>query len=141
MDSLIIEPKEDSPAVKFDTESNRFILSGESRPEDAGKFYNPIISWLTNFEGILYWRKNEMQDSAPSLLFIFNFEYFNSTSAKYIMDIMIVIKKFINKGYKINVEWHYSEEGDDILDSGKEFSSMLDLQFNFVDNSVPGTQS
>ncbi len=132
MDSLIIEGTEDSPSVMFDTSSNRFVISGESRPENAGKFYAPLIDWIIKFEGIAYFRKHEMKDDS-TLVFVFKFDYFNSTSAKYIMDVLLIVKKFAGQGYKINIEWHYDKRSEDILDAGKEFSDMADLKFDFIE--------
>ncbi len=132
MDSLIIEATEDSPKIIFDTASNRFIVSGESRPENAGKFYTPIINWIINYEEALSSQKKETKDN-PILNFVFKLDYFNSTSAKYIMDILLIIKKFADLGYQINIEWHYDKRDDDMLDAGNEFSDTVDLKFDFIE--------
>lgn len=132
MDSLIIDATEDSPSVMFDTTTNHFILSGESRPENAGIFFTPLINWLIKFDEFAYQRKREMQDDS-TLFFEFKLDYFNSTSAKYIMDLLLLIKKFAARGYKINIEWHYDKRGEDMLDAGKEFSEMVDLKFDFIE--------
>ncbi|MFY9310671.1 MAG: DUF1987 domain-containing protein [Bacteroidia bacterium] len=132
MDSLIIEATEDSPKILFDTASNRFTISGESRPENAGKFYTPVINWIVKFEEILAKRKNEQKDETP-LVFVFKLDYFNSTSAKYIMDILLVLKKFADDGYKVAIEWHYDKRDDDMLDAGNEFSDTVDLKFDFIE--------
>ncbi len=136
MDSLIIPPTNDSPEVKFDTTTYRFSIIGESRPENAGKFYDPIINWLTEFENILYWRKHEMKDNSSTVVFVFKLDYFNSTSAKHIMDILLMIKRFIGQGYKVNVEWQYDKYTEDMLDAGTEFSNMIGLNFKFVEIDV-----
>lgn len=133
MDPLIIEATADSPAVMFNASTNRFIISGESRPENAGKFYSPVIDWIMKLEAMAFYRKQEMQDDS-TLFFVFKLDYFNSTSAKYIMDILLIIKKLIGKGYKINIEWHYDKRGDDILDAGNEFSKMIGLKFDIIAN-------
>ncbi len=132
MDSLIIEATEDSPRIMFDTVSNRFIISGESRPENAGKFYTPVINWIVNYEETLYARKHETTDDS-ALVFAFKLDYFNSTSAKYIMDILLIIKKLVDLGYKINIEWHYDKRDDDMLDAGNEFSDTAGLKFDFIE--------
>lgn len=132
MDSLIIEATEDSPKILFDTASNRFTISGESRPENAGKFYTPVINWIIKFEERLAWKKSEMKDESP-LVFVFKLDYFNSTSAKYIMDILLVLKKFVDDGHKVNVEWHYDKRDDDMLDAGNEFSDTVDMKFEFIE--------
>lgn len=132
MDSLIIEATEDSPKITFDTVSNRFMISGESRPENAGKFYTPVINWIVNYEETLYSRKQDAKDDSV-LVFIFKLDYFNSTSAKYIMDVLLIIKKFVDQGYNINIEWHYDKRDDDMLDAGNEFSDTVDLKFDFIE--------
>ncbi len=132
MDSFIIEATEDSPKIQFDTVSNRFVISGESRPENAGKFYTPVINWIVNFEEELHRRKHEMKDDS-AIVFVFKLDYFNSTSAKYIMDILLIIKKFVDHGYKIKMEWHYDKRDDDMLDAGNEFSDTVDLKFDFIE--------
>ena len=131
MDSLIIEATEDSPKILFDTVSNRFVISGESRPENAGKFYTPVINWIIKFEEILNSRK-QTNDGAV-LVFVYKLDYFNSTSAKYIMDVLLILKKFADQGHQINIEWHYDKRDDDMLDAGNEFSDTVDLKFDFIE--------
>lgn len=134
MESLVIEKKTDSPSINFNTLTNHFIISGESRPENASKFYDPIVKWLTDFEGILYWRNQELKAQAPVLQFSFHLDYFNSTSAKHLMDVLLVLKKYITTGYSVNIEWHYAKlGGDDMREAGQEFSEMLGLDFKFVE--------
>jgi len=131
MEALIIEATESSPAVSFDSKSNNFIISGKSRPENTGKFYTPVINWVTDFEGVLVSRKSGKED-IQKVVFVFNMEYFNSISAKYLLDIILMLKDFISKGHEINIEWHYSKFDDDMLDTGKEFSTMVNLDFDFI---------
>lgn len=131
MDSLIIEATEDSPKILFDTVSNRFVISGESRPENAGKFYTPVINWIIKFEEILNSRKQSNDSSV--LIFVYKLDYFNSTSAKYIMDVLLILKRFVDQGHQINIEWHYDKRDDDMLDAGNEFSDTVDMKFEFIE--------
>jgi len=131
MDSLIIEATEDSPKILFDTVSNRFVISGESRPENAGKFYTPVINWIIKFEEILNSRKQTNDSSV--LFFVYKLDYFNSTSAKYIMDVLLILKRFVDQGHQINIEWHYDKRDDDMLDAGNEFSDTVDMKFEFIE--------
>jgi hypothetical protein len=131
MDALKLEPTEDSPAVHFDPNTGQLLLSGNSRPENAGKFYNPLLEWLAKYESFLYWLKEQKKGDKP-LIFDFKMDYFNSTSAKYIMDIILVLSKLAGKGYPVVVNWHFDKRDDDMLDAGKEFSDMVGLPFEFV---------
>lgn len=133
MEPLVIQATTDSPTVHFDSTSNVLSISGESRPENPAKFFTPLIEWLINYEKLLYWRKNEAKNEIAPITFRFNLGYFNSTSAKYIMDILLLVKKLMDDGYKINIEWYYKDNGDDMLDAGKEFSSFIDVDFIYVE--------
>lgn len=132
MDSLIIHPTEDSPSVIFDLKSKRFIISGESRPENASKFFTPVIDWVVEFEKLLFLQKNELADTTP-FIFSFKLEYFNSATAKYFMDMLLILKKIVTKGYNIAIEWNYEKRDICMLDSGKDFSEIVDLKFDFIE--------
>ena len=132
MDSLIIEKTDDSPSVTLDTTTNNFIISGESRPENTGKFYAPIIEWINKYENILYFNKNESSKKSK-LVFTFKLDYFNSTSSKYILDIIMILKNFVAKGYDVTIQWHYDKRDDDMLDAGNEFSDTVGLKFDFIE--------
>lgn len=131
MESLIIEETEDSPSVRFDVNSCQFVISGKSRPENTVKFYTPIIDWITEFYTTKPAQKGQNVDNPP-IVFVFKLEYFNSISAKYILDIMFSIKGLISEGNKIGIEWHFARLDDDMLETGKEFSNMANLKFDFI---------
>ena len=58
MEPLLIDSTEDSPYVELNLTTNNFIISGKSRPENTGKFYAPIISWVNKFGELLLSQKN-----------------------------------------------------------------------------------
>lgn len=127
MDSLIIEPTEYSPSVNFNTSTLHFVISGESRPENCGKFYTPVVNWLTTFE------QEFGAKPQSSITFVFKFDYFNSTSAKFIMNLLQIIKKIdAAKKHKVKIEWYYDEMDEDMMDAGKEFCEAAELEFDFI---------
>ena len=46
MDNIKIEAQERSPEIDFDFSANRFLIKGESYPEDVAAFYGPVIGEL-----------------------------------------------------------------------------------------------
>lgn len=131
MNELIINSTEDSPEVEFDITKNNFTISGESRPENAGTFYKPIINAIIKLDLSLH-NKMDRGDTS-NFIFVFKYTYFNSTSAKYIADIFKNIKILVEKGHHIEIQWHYDKRDEDMLNSGTEFSEMFDLNFQFFD--------
>ena len=130
MDSFIIAPTEDSPSVNLDTKANHFVISGASRPENSRTFYTPIINWIAEYETVLAQRKQSGDDTP--LVFVYRFDYFNSSSAKFILDILLILKRFADKGYSVKVEWICDKRDEDMLDMGHEFSEMAELEFDYI---------
>ncbi len=130
MDSFVIAPTEDTPAINFNTIANHFIISGASRPENSRTFYTPIVNWVTAYEMEMEKRK-KAGDHIP-LIFVFKFDYFNSSSAKFILDILLILKRFVAEGYPVKVEWTCDKRDEDMLDMGKEFSDLAEMQFDYI---------
>ena len=87
MRKLIIEKTSGSPKVILDPEKKSIMISGESRPPDVRDFYDQILSWLEEFSSYL----TQSADKKEPVIFNFNFEYFNSSSGKLILDICKVL--------------------------------------------------
>lgn len=130
MNALIIEPTDFSPRIILDPVKNVFELSGESRPENTSKFYIPILQWLEQFHASLASEKNQ----GGQKTFEFKLDYFNSTSAKFIMDILMQLDKMAQVGYPVLVKWHYDKRDEDMKESGEEFSKLMkSLKIEFVE--------
>lgn len=130
MEKLIIEATVNSPKIVLDPESKLFEFSGESRPENVRNFYLPVLEWLekyTSHESGL----NKAQRT-PALNCIFNFEYFNSTSAKYILDIFKSLNALNTLGLDLDIKWFYEEDDEDMLEVGEEMSRMSKLKFEYI---------
>ncbi len=127
MEVLSLELTDNTPKVILDPNNHTLEFEGDSRPEDVQKFFQPIMSWLEEYESF--------SKSAGDVNLDANFklEYFNSSSAKYIMDIILKLGSIAEAGnVTLNINWHYDEMDEDMLDAGEEFEDMLDVEFNFV---------
>ena len=83
-----------------------------------------------------YWKDNKfVSKKNAEAAFEFKFEYLNSTSAKFILDILIKIGKFRADNVDITVQWYYDEPDLDMMESGKAFEKMCGITFEFI--SVP----
>jgi hypothetical protein len=133
MNALLIDPSDFSPKVVLDPTQNVFEFSGESRPENTSKFYVPIIQWLEQYQSVLYWEKDKFGQSTPKV-FEFKLDYFNSTSAKFIMDVLMQLDKMAQEGYPIKAKWYYDKRDEDMKESGEEFSKLLKkLPMEFIE--------
>jgi hypothetical protein len=128
MRKLIFEKTASSPKVVLDPEKNIFEISGESRPANVGAFYGEILRWVDDYS--LHLLKS--QDITDPVVFNFDLEYFNSSSAKYILDFCKQVALVRSKGKNIEVKWKYEQDDIDMLEAGKEMSRISKLPFEFV---------
>lgn len=120
---LKIAGTEDTPEILFDTQTNEYVISGRSLPEDVSSFYKPVFDWLNIFE------KNI--SSNPS--FKFKLEYFNTASSKIILDILMRLEEINNASSStINIEWYYMDSDDDMLEAGEEYKELVEIPFNVI---------
>jgi hypothetical protein len=132
MRKLIIEPTVSSPKVILDPDKNRFEISGESRPADVATFYEEIINWMDDYSHHLV----QSQESKDPVTFNLDFEYFNSSSAKYILDFCKQIGNVRSRGSEIQVRWHYDDDDMDMLEVGREMSRMAKLPFEYIAKDI-----
>lgn len=131
MNSLFIDATEMSPQIVFDTNKKVFEIIGESRPENVREFYEPVLIWLDEYGNELTSKNQNAGDNA--LVFNFKFVYFNSSSSKFILDILKKIHEFYTKGIKVTINWYFDEGDEDMQEVGEKMSKMINFPFNYVE--------
>ena len=120
--SLIIPATTDTPSIIFDSENEQFEIEGRSLPEDAGTFFAPLLQWLERYT------KAPNQHTTVSI----KLEYYNSASARKVLEIVLILAKISKAGYGLAVNWYYDEDDDLLLEAGEEISSLSGLNFNMI---------
>lgn len=132
MTKFIIEKTERTPLVIIDTENGAFKMQYDSRPEDVRRFYKPILDKLKEaLEEIKKGDNISFFDNKP-FDFTFKLGYFNSSSAKFILDILNIIKQFKDSNINLQVNWHYYEDEEDMMEAGEDFSDFCEIEFNYI---------
>lgn len=116
MQPLIIEAKKDSPAIRFDPETRIFEIEGESYPENAASFYEPVFLWLEEFLA--------RPDSGPTTLEL-RLTYLNSSSSKILLNLLDLFEKAAKNGTRLEVRWHYHKDNETLRECGEEFAEDL----------------
>ena len=124
MEKIDIAATARTPLLSFDPATGQFLLDGESYPEDTKKFYDAPLSHVYSF----------LEESVPSkAVFSFKLKYFNSSSAKVLMDLFLAIEESASRGNPFKIEWHYASDDDNMQELGEEFAEELDkAEFEMV---------
>lgn len=132
MESLRIEGSNISPKVIFDPATRSLEISGYSRPENVRDFYMPLLQWIEDYCASIKKGKPTDADIEP-INFKFKFIYFNSSSAKFIYDIILLLSNIQNEGIPIKIYWYFDEDDDELREAGEELSDMAHVPFFFVE--------
>lgn len=122
MNDLIIEKTQSTPYIHLSETRNLLEIRGESFPENAAKFYTPIVAWI-----------REYLDKLDDIKVTLEFEvvYFNSSTSKIFMIIFDEMNELAKQGKNIYVNWICDEENETAIECGEEFKEDLtDLSFN-----------
>ena len=125
MENLIIESTQSTPFIRFDSTRRTMEIKGESYPENAAGFYEPVLKWLE-----IFMEKMDI-DSTASM----NIEmiYFNSSSSKALMNIFDMLEDSALEGKKVVVNWYFDKDNDAAQEYGEEFKEDVEsITFNLV---------
>ncbi len=112
-----------TPLIDLNPESGTFTIKGKSIPENSAVFYKPVFEWLDEYS----------QSPAKATSIDIQMDYFNTSSAKMIADIISVLEKLQATGKsEVTINWHYNDEDDDMLEAGEDFKSITKVAFNLV---------
>lgn len=116
MNPLIIPATGRTPAVDFDFAAGTLRLSGESYPDDVATFFGPVFASLRAFLA-------EPGDSP--IRFDMELLYFNSSSAKALMNMLQMLEAAASQGRPITVTWCYEENDESMQELGEDFAEDL----------------
>lgn len=126
MEPLIILPTDSTPHIVFDAGRGIFEMTGESRPENAKAFYDPVIEWIKDF-----CTKSILERRQEKVVFSVFFEYFSSSSAKYLMNILARLEELHKGSIPTEIRWVYYDIDLEMKEAGEEFQKLLSVPFKF----------
>lgn len=116
-----------TPHVNLDGANGLFSLSGESYPEDITSFYGPIRVAL-----------NEVLENLNQPLQVeIKLVYFNSSSARVLMELMDQMDEHATAGSVINVNWYCNPDDDITREFAEDISEDLTaVTFTIIDELI-----
>ena len=123
MSPLILKGTETTFAVVLDKEQGIFEFSGKSRPENVISFFEPIFAWFDEYE----------KDCNNETIVSFKLDYYNSSSAKVLLRLLVKIEELAEKGIDIKVNWYYKGNDEDMKDSGEDYASLVSASFELIE--------
>ena len=124
MNPIFIKGTETTLQVYLNKSDGIFEFSGRSRPENIVSFFEPIFDWF----------KIYATDPNPETVVSFKMDYFNSSSAKVLLRFLVHIEDMCKSGVNIKIKWLYVANDEDMLETGKDYDSLIEVPFEFEES-------
>ena len=108
-----------TPEISFDPDKGLLEITGECYPENIARFFTQIEQLVQAY----------LEKTPPTLTVAINLSYFNSGSARALLELTQSLDHAAEKGVSIQIEWGFDPE-DDI---SQEFASDIAGQTQFLD--------
>lgn len=127
---ILIDKTADCPYINF-SEEGIIDIEGRSIAEDVFSFWQPLLEWISNY----------CNNPAEFTDVIISLEYTNSSSNKYINEILRRLEECYAKGNKMLITWKYEEDDESIYQLGKDLEGITNLPFKFEEVEVERMRS
>jgi hypothetical protein len=123
MDVLSLKGTSQYPEILLDGQSGQLHFSGNSLPEDARGFFEPIMDWINNY----------IEAPREVTTISFRMIYYNTPSSKIIFQILKRFETIHNKLSRVKIIWYYPDDDIDMKYAGSDYSENIKIPFEFID--------
>ena len=121
MEKFYLTGTDISPEISLEQNGN-LIIKGTSIPENSEEVYRPVLLWLRNYA----------PNPAPTTNLEVQLDYFNTSSSKFLLEILRIIKQIQDSQNPVLIKWCYYSDDPDMMESGQDFMDILELQMEMI---------
>ena len=122
MENLLVEPTKATPLIDFKADEKLLILKGQSYPENAFKFYDPIFAWVDTF----------LASSRTEIRVDVRLSYANTSSSKCIMMLLEKFEEAFKRDVSIQLNWYCEMENESEVECAEEFQEDITFPFKII---------
>lgn len=123
MEPIDLPATDKTPSVLFDPHRGVLEMRGCSIHENADRFYRPLLDEVERY----------VQHPAKQTVVTLALSYFNSSSAKYVLDLLKMLDEAHASGAgKVVLEWHYEADDLDMQEAGHDYQMLLEMPVRMV---------
>jgi len=122
METLFLESTKATPKIEFDPDKNLLSLQGQSYPENAFKFYEPVFAWVDTY----------LATCRSEIFAEVRLSYANTSSSKCIMMLLEKFDEAFKRGVNIQLNWYCDLENESEIECAEEFQEELSFPFKII---------
>jgi len=116
--AIEVKGTDKTPAVRLDSDTGDLSISGCSIPENADRFFSPLFDLVEVYAA----------KPAPRTTVHVRLSYFNSSSSKYLLDILKRLEDLHATGDSVvSMHWYHAAGDLDMEEAGHDYGSLLEF--------------
>lgn len=121
---LDIPASEYTPHIYFEPATDTLWIKGESYPENAWAFYEPLFEWT-----------RAMVAGSQAFRVCFQLDYLNTSSTKMILDFLKLLEEYQAGGGTVSAIWYYPVGIEVMKETGEDLFEGLALESSLLEQS------
>lgn len=117
---ILVDKTPDCPYVNF-SEDGLLEIEGRSITEDVFSFWQPLVDWVAEYA----------KAPAEKTRVIIFLEYTNSSTNKYLNELIKHLDSCATSGNHVEILWKYEEDDESILMLGEDLDALSNIPFTF----------
>lgn len=122
MKNIALSSTSSTPSILFTPSEGKLEIRGRSIPENSIEFYKELLDYIDEY----------IDNPHKTTEVIIQLEYYNSSSAVCILNLLRKLKQLTKKGHQVSIEWLYEEEDEDTYNAGKNFQGVLEIPIKLI---------
>jgi hypothetical protein len=83
----------------------------------------PVLNWISDLDF----------GNVPKFMLRVSLKYYNTATSKKLFEIIQKINQAYADGFKVEIIWEYISDDEDMFESGRYYSELIDVPFHFVE--------
>ncbi len=129
MESLFFEATKATPLIDFNVNKKTLVLKGQSYPENAFKFYDPVFLRIENY----------LSTSPAEIRVDIRLSYVNTSSSKCIMMLLEKLEEAFKRGVNVQLNWYCDMENESEVECAEEFQEDISFPFKIIPELEKGS--
>jgi hypothetical protein len=119
VENYFLERTHKTPQLTANT-AGEITIEGICIPENVQADFSPFMNWINEY----------LKSPAERTTLSVQLDYFNTSTAAILLNLFRTMSKIKAMGKAVVINWYFEDDDLEIKESGHDFASIVDVEFN-----------
>jgi hypothetical protein len=114
------------PKIEYDELNGTVSMTGRSISPEVNHYFAKFLPYFTEC----------IAKDPRDLKIDINLEYFNTSTAKQLIELFKIAKKIKDDDFNVIINWYVDGDDEDMFEAGFDYQTLTGLEFNIIEKPV-----